>query len=264
MFIDRLAACYKLEHFVGNIPLNIREDIQKHVLQLLAQSDRIVERSNRIDELEFNQDCRICHAVLNMQSDENIDFLTECIKKYPNNTFFLEIRGCLYNFISKRDNALRDFNRIEEISKDDVDNLYHKGGTLRLMGRDNQAIDAYTKFVSVASVDHRKVPDAYYSLGVCTITKGNKDTMARYYEQGLKAEEKQIPFLLPYESTSKELLELALRSFKVLSKGKGKPVTKGKKAIDKPVDPLRKELVVNHRRYTSDFNKLMSSDEHIK
>ncbi|KAF9117525.1 Stress-induced-phosphoprotein 1 [Mortierella sp. GBA39] len=256
-FIGRLAMCYKLEHFVGSMPIDIREVIRKHVLLLLSDSDRTVKLCEKIDELAFNQDCRICHAVLNMQSDENIDFLTECIKKYPNNKFFLELRGCLYNFIDKREFGLRDFNRIEEISKDDVDNLYHKAVTLKLMDRNKQATDAYTKFLSVASADHRKVPEAYYSLGVCTMANRNTDIIARHYEQGLNAEEKQIPFFLPYESTSKELLELMLRNIGGLSMVKENPVVK-------PADLFRKELIVNHRRSISEFGKIMSSDEHAK
>ncbi|KAG0292804.1 Stress-induced-phosphoprotein 1 [Linnemannia gamsii] len=220
-----------------------------------SRSDRTVKLCENIDELAFNQDCRICHAVLNMQSDENIDFLTECIKKYPNNKFFLEIRGCLYNFIAKHESALRDFNRIEEISRDDVDNIYHKAATLKLMGRNKQATEAFTKFLSVASADHRKVPEAHYSLGVCSMTNGNRDITARHYEQGLNTEENQIPFFLPYKSTSKELLELMLRSIGGLSMVKEKPVVK-------PTDPFRKELIVNHRRGISEFGKIMSSDEH--
>ncbi|KFH69475.1 hypothetical protein MVEG_04287 [Podila verticillata NRRL 6337] len=192
-----------------------------------------------------------------MESDENIDFLTECIKKYPNNKFFLQLRGCLYNFIYKHELALRDFIRIEEISKDDVDNLYHKAGTLRLMGRDKQATDAYTKFLFVASADHRNVPEAYYSLGICSMANRNTDSIARHYEQGLNAEEKQIPFFLPYESTSKEMLELMLRHIGRLSKGKEKPVVK-------LADPFRKELIVNHRRGISEYGKIISSDEHVK
>lgn len=256
-FIGRLAMCYKLEHFVGSMPIDIREVIRKHVLLLLSYSDRTVSHCENIDELAFNQDCRICHAVLNMESDENIDFLTECIKKYPNNKFFLEIRGCLYNFINKYEFALRDFNRIEEISKDDVENLYLKACTLKLMGRNKQATDAYTKFLSVASADHRKVPEAYYSLGVCSMANGKTGSIARHYEQGLNAEEKQIPFFLPYESTSKEMLELMLRTIGGLSKGKEKPVVK-------LADPFRKELIVNHRRCISEYGKIMSSDEHVK
>ncbi|KAF9300775.1 hypothetical protein BGZ91_009736, partial [Linnemannia elongata] len=228
-FIGRLAMCYKLEHFVGTMPIDIREVIRKHVLLLLSFSDRAVKHCENIDELAFNQDCRICHAVLNMQSDENIDFLTECIKKYPNNTFFLEMRGCLYNFVTNREFALRDFNRIEQISKDDVENLYHKAVTLKLMGRNKQATDAYTKFLSLASVDHRKVPEAYYSLGLCSMPN----------------------------STSKKLLELMLRTIGGLSKVKENPVIK-------PVDPFRKELIVNHRRGISEFSKIMSSNKHSK
>ncbi|KAG0043300.1 hypothetical protein BGZ83_011557 [Gryganskiella cystojenkinii] len=256
-FIGRLAMCYKLEHFVGPMPIDIHKVIRKHVLLLLSYSDRTVKHSENIDELAFNQDCRICHAVLNMQSDENIDFLTECIKKYPNNKFFLEIRGCLYNFINKHEFALRDFNRIENISKNDVNNLYHKAATLRIMGRNNQATDAYTKFLSVASVDHRKVPEAYYSLGVCSFANRDRDSIARHYEQGLNAEAKQIPFFLPYESTSKEMLELPLRKIGGLVKDKEKPVVK-------LADPFRKELIVNHRRVVSEYGKIMSSDEHVK
>ncbi|KAG0207098.1 Stress-induced-phosphoprotein 1 [Mortierella sp. GBA30] len=256
-FIGRLAMCYKLEHFVGSMPINIRDVIRKHVLLLLSDSDRKVKLCANIDELAFNQDCRICLAVLNMQSDENIDFLTECIKKYPNNKFFLEIRGCQYNFTDKHEFGLRDFNRVEEISKDDVDILYYKAVTLKLMGRSKQATDAYTKFLSVASADHRKVPEAYYSLGVCSMENRNTDIIARHYEQGLNAEEKQIPYFLPYKSTSKELLELILRNIGVLSMVKEKPVVK-------PADPFRKELIVNHRRSISEFGKIMSSDEHTK
>ncbi|KAG9326448.1 hypothetical protein KVV02_001627 [Mortierella alpina] len=264
-FIGRLAMCYKLEHFVGTMPISIREVIRKHVLLLLSYSDRTVQHCENIDELAFNQDCRICHAVLNMESDENIDFLTECIRKYPNNKFFLEMRGCLYNFIKKYELALRDFNRFEEISKGDVDNLYHKAGTLKLMGRNKQATDTYTKFLSVASADHRKVPEAYYSLGVCSMANGNTDRMAngntdsiaRHYEQGLKAEEKQIPFFLPYGSTSKELLEVMLRTIGGLNKVKEKPVVK-------LADPFRKELIVNHRRCISDYGKIMSSGKNAK
>ncbi|KAG0295940.1 Stress-induced-phosphoprotein 1, partial [Dissophora globulifera] len=254
-FIGQLAMCYKLEHYVGSMPIEIREDIRKHVLLLLSESDRAIRHSKDIDELEFNQDCRTCHAVLNMQSDENIDFLTECIKKYPNNKFFLEIRGCLYNFVKNYESAMRDFHRIDEISKDDVDNLYHKAATLKLRGRYKEATDAYTKFLSVASADHRKVPEAHYASGVCIIADGSKDGIARYYEQGMNAEEKQIPFLLPYKSTSKDMLELLLRTTGELSKGKEKPVVK-------LVDPFRKELIVNHRRTVRDFSKILSSDEH--
>ncbi|KAF9286700.1 Stress-induced-phosphoprotein 1 [Linnemannia elongata] len=265
LFIGRLAMCYKLEHYVGIIPIDIREVIRKHVLLLLSYSDRAVKHCESIDELAFNQDCRICHAVLNMKSDESIDFLTECIKKYPNNKFFIEMRGCLYNFIDKREFALRDFNRIDQISKDDVENLYNKAATLKLMGRNKQATDAYTKFLSLASLDHRKVPEAYYSLGLCIMANIkkvgmaniNKERIAQHYKQGLDAEDKQIPFFLPYESTSKDLLEVMLRTIGGLSKVKETPVVK-------PVDPFRKDLIVNHRRAISGFSKIMSSDEHAK
>ncbi|KAG0041136.1 hypothetical protein BGZ90_010052, partial [Linnemannia elongata] len=85
----------------------------------------------------------------------------------------------------------------------------------------------------------------------------NKDRIARHYKQGLDAEEKQIPFFLPYESTSKKLLELMLRTIGGLSKVKENPVIK-------PVDPFRKELIVNHRRGISEFSKIMSSNKHSK
>ncbi|KAG0221258.1 hypothetical protein BGW41_007026 [Actinomortierella wolfii] len=260
-FIRRLAECYKLEHFVGTMPMDIREKVCEQIVLLLAESDRVVQHCNNDDELAFNQDCRICYAVLNMQSDEIIDFLTECIKKYPNNTFFLEMRGSMYNFKEKRELALRDYIRVDELTKDDVDNTYHKAVTLKLMGRNVQAIETYKKFLSLASVDHRKVPEAYYAIGVCVFAKRrdsdmDPDSIAPYYIQGLEAEKEQIPFLLPYDSTSKELLELMLRMTKKLpvinAEVKEKPVVK-------PIDPLRKELIVDHRRGVKQFSKLKNS-----
>ncbi|KAG0220609.1 hypothetical protein BGW41_007782, partial [Actinomortierella wolfii] len=257
-FIGQLAECYKLEHFVGTMPIDIHEKVREQVLQLLAESDHAIERCNNDDELAFNQDCRVCYTILNMQSDEIIDFLTECIKKYPDNTFFLEIRGCMYNFEGKRELALRDYIRVEEISENDVEILYHKAATLRLMGQNDRAIDAYKKFLSVASVDHRKVPEAYYSLATCYVAKietdgidPDMDSITKYYEQGLNAEKEQIPFFLPYQSTNKEILEVALRVTGRSSKVKEKPVVK-------PFNFLRKELIVNHRRCIKDFTGLMN------
>ncbi|KAF9969408.1 hypothetical protein BGZ73_008241 [Actinomortierella ambigua] len=259
LFIRRLAECYKLEHFVGTMPMDLRPIVQNHVLQLLSQSNREVERRGNNDDLAFNQDCRICHYVLNMRPDEIIDFLTECINKYPNNKFFLEARGSMYNFQQKYEHALRDFRRIDQIVTDDVDNLYNKACTMRLMGEKKKAVDAYKKFLDAASVDHRKVPEAYYSMGTCSMSMEIRDIarstklMKLYYEKGLSAEGEQIPFFLPYDSTSKELLEKMLQAVGVLSRVKDKPVVK-------PVDPLRKDLIVNHRRCVSEFSKILNSD----
>ncbi|KAF9900955.1 hypothetical protein EC991_006703 [Linnemannia zychae] len=269
-FIGRLAMCYKLQHFVGSMPFDTLLVVRKFVLLLMSYSDHAVKDCENIDELAFNEDCRICHTILNLDSDENIDFLTECIKKYPNNTFFLGMRGCLYSFIEKYDDALRDFNRVDEISKDDVDNLYIKAATLKLMGRCKQATDAYTEFLSVASPDHRKVPETHYSMGICSLTNGKKDNISRHaekelninnisrhYEKGLNAEKNQIPFFLPYKSTSKEMLELVLRNLGMLSKDQENPVIK-------LADPFRKELIVNHRRGISEFGKILSRNKDIK
>jgi len=41
-FTGPLAMCYKLQHFVGSMPIDIREVIRKHVLLLLSYSDRTV------------------------------------------------------------------------------------------------------------------------------------------------------------------------------------------------------------------------------
>jgi hypothetical protein len=83
------------------------------------------------------------------------------------------------------------------------------------------------------------------------------EIIARHYEQGLEAEGKQMPFFLPYKSTSKELLELMLRSIGRLSMVKDKPVVK-------LADPLRKDLIVDHRRGIKKFSEIMSSDKNVR
>lgn len=253
-FITNLAMSYKLEEYVVSIPMDIREDIQKYVRQLLALSNTIAKKSKSVNDMEFDQDCRLCYAALH--SEECIDFLTESIKKYPDNTHFLELRGCFYNFKKKYESALRDFNRVEEILKDDVDNLYHKAVTLRLMEEQwiEQAMQTYTKFLSVASEDHRKVPEAHYAIGVCKLSSENMDAAIRHFEEGLNAEKKQIPFFLPYDSTSKKVLEM-LQNIKQPNK----VVNKQPNKVVKMTDPLRKELIVNHRRAVYEFNKVRSS-----
>ena len=246
-FITNLAMCYKLEGYVVAIPVDIGEVIRKYVRQLSALSNTIAKQSKSISDMEFDQDCRLCYAVLHSDAD----FLTESIKKYPDNTHFLTFRGCLYNFDENYECAMRDFNRVEEILKGDVDNLYHKAGTLRLMGDKwcEQAMQTYTKFLSVASEDHRKVPEAHYAMGVCALPNGSRDAVMRHFEDGLNAEKKQIPFFLPYDSTTKQMLEM----FRNIEQPNNVVKTKQPNEVVKVTDPLRKELIVHHRRAVNEF-----------
>lgn len=68
--------------------------------------------------------------------------------------------------------------------------LYNKSVILRLLGRNDMAIESYKKFLAEAPIDHRKVPESYYQIASCSlaINKNNFKEIEIYYEKGIEAE----------------------------------------------------------------------------
>ena len=86
--------------------------------------------------------------------------------------------------------------------------LYKKATTLRLIkGKELEAIETYNIFINRAHYDHIKIPESYFSIGVCySILNYNITEIKNMYKLGIKYERYQLPFFIPYDSTSKELL----------------------------------------------------------
>lgn len=271
-FIKNLAQCFRLEHIVATFPVtkiqeakSIADTIISHIHSLRKIKDVDIDPNQQKALLELDQDARLCFAVLNLGSPKLlIEFLSDSIKKYPHNKEFLMFRGNAFSFEQRYEDALRDYNRLLEMEPDNYQFLYFKAVSLRLMGL-STAIKAYEEYISKAPVDERKRPEAYYAMGTCTIVaskeleKSGKKTnqenifkeLKKYYELGLEAEEKQLPFFLPYESNSRMVLEVWVKPEKLLEK-KEQASSTGQTKLK---DPSRKELIIQHRQSINNFRK---------
>lgn len=268
-FIKHLAQCYRLEHIVASFPApkiqlitSIANAIISHIHSLKKIKDEDLDPNLHKALLDLDQDARLCFAILNLGSPNTvIEFLSDSMKKYPHNKEFLLFRGNAYSFEQRYEDALRDYNRLLEMEPDNYQFLYYKAVSLRLMGLSN-AIQAYEEYISKAPIDERKRPEAYYAMGTCTMVSskesGNKTIeekivkeIKKYYELGLEAEKKQLPFFLPYESNSKRMLEVLLKPEKLLEKKELSSSTEQTKLKD----PSRKEIILQHRQSINDFRK---------
>lgn len=81
-----------------------------------------------------------------------------------------------------------------------------------------ESIKFYNKFINFAPKDHRKIPESYYGIGVCYISLNyNIKKIKEYYKLGIIAEQNQLPFFIPYDSTSKLYLSNYIKMFNYLN-----------------------------------------------
>ena len=257
-FVVELAMCYRIEHIVASFPLEMAELAKEIANNVISHIHSLKEKQN-LDKrlLELDQDARVCIAGMSLGNPKFIiEFLSESLKKYPNNKEFLYFRGSAYAFEQKYEEALRDHLKFLELEPENYDVLYFKAVDYRLMNSP-KAIEAYEKFLVKAPADHRKVPEAYYAMGACAFTRNelsdkakisnaSQEAASKYYELGLEHEEKQLPCFLPYESNSKKALELCLKPEMLFEEKKESNSSPAEKI--KLKDPLRKELILLHRR----------------
>lgn len=209
-FIKNLGECCKLDEKVARIPVYLEDKINNICINIIREHENIF---SNIDE-----NARICY-ILNKNPKNIIDFISKCVKKYPNSYYFLWIRSCFYNFLQQREEALQDINILLDKYQNDIEALYCKAVTLRLSkGKSLESIKFYNKFINFAPKDHRKIPESYYGIGVCYISLNyNIKKIKEYYKLGIIAEKNQLPFFIPYDSTSKLYLSNYIKMFNYLN-----------------------------------------------
>ncbi|KAJ3252955.1 hypothetical protein HK103_001054 [Boothiomyces macroporosus] len=237
-----LAQCYLLEHSVASLPLKLLEKYRETVDMLLVNSKV---------NTTFDRNLKICRSILFMQNHEQTTlFLDGCIRDYPNEDFFWNIRGCMKGFMQKYEDGIIDINECIRLNPDRYDYLYDKAVLLRLCDTKpyQKVIEAYQDFIIVSPSDHRKLPESYYAIGMTLLVYNDKDTVKarQYYNMGLEAEKSQFPFYLPYESRSKEML------IRALDKPNSSSFSKSSSSKEEYLsDPLRTEMIVNCRQKIS-------------
>jgi len=112
-----------------------------------------------------------------------ISFLQRCIKHHSNEADFHHLLGCMYAFSNNYGKALNQFERALELEYR-RDWLYEKATAMRFFYSKKEdsikIVEAYKIFLDSNPPDHRKVPEALFSMALCYL--GNKDySTARVY-----------------------------------------------------------------------------------
>ena len=175
---------------------------------------------------ETDKNARICLSYFKVHNPkENLNFVKSCLKKYQECEYFHEINECYLGFLNKYDEAILICNEGLKLFPKSIRLTYDKAVHLRIINKDG-AIATYEDFMKLIEKDHRKFPEAYYSIGICLINLFNKslddkkesktnvfEKAREYYNLGLNAEKLQLPFFLPYKSSSKDFLDQYLTSY---------------------------------------------------
>ncbi|CAF3648778.1 unnamed protein product, partial [Rotaria sordida] len=253
--VHELSECYRLEHIVAQFFVSeMREKVGKIVDQALRRCREMPDYpASQLDE-----DARVCYASLHMDSHELIDqFLNSCKQKYPKSIYFFELSTAVNGWLKRYDAAVYNANAGLELDPMNSNLLIDKAVAWRLLESHNkEAVEVYKSFLAVAPKDHRKVPDAYYSMAMCYLalkTHDGLDVAKKMYEQGKEAEKLQLPCFLPYESSSKKLLEF-LHNVPSLISTKAVPEAAASVVNHKAhlTDPHRIEVIKLHRKWETD------------
>ncbi|CAF1310485.1 unnamed protein product [Rotaria magnacalcarata] len=253
--VHELSECYRLEHIVAQFPII---EMQQNVGQIV---DRALRRCREVPDYpasQLDEDARVCYGSLRMDSKELIDqFLNSCRQKYPKSIYFFEMSTSINGWLEKYDTVVYNANAGLELDPNNSNLLIDKAVAWRQLEHYSEAIEAYKTFLTVAPRDHRKVPDAYYSMAICYLTLKRDDDLdvaKKMYEQGEEAEKLQLPCFLPYESNGKNLLKLVFNIPNLINtKAAPKAATPVVDHKSRLTDPNRIEIIKRHRKWQVDI-----------
>jgi len=129
--------------------------------------------------------------------EEKLQLVKRCVELDPTVPDYHHLLACLFGFVQNNNNGLRAIDRAIEMLPDHQDWLYERASFLEIRQRDQKqyvvdAIEAYLKFMSSNSTDHRKFPEACYFLAQIYFLSGDRPQAKMYYQKGLDAEDPKI------------------------------------------------------------------------
>ena len=71
----------------------------------------------------------------------------------------------------------------------------------------DEAIKTYEFFLKSCPKDHRKIPECYYAMSYIYLMKNDMTKAKNNYEKGIIQERSQLPFFVPYVSTTRDSLK---------------------------------------------------------
>jgi len=281
--LNNMADCYRAESLVARF----FPDWKSKLCGIVKQAFK-----NTNDEMcELDKNARICYVNLGMDSWEHLLTFIKCsLQKYPEEKTFHRLLPDICGFLFRHDEALNGIENGLKLFPDDVGLLYSRGVHLRQSESraNDEVIEAYEKFLSVAPKDHHKIPESYYAIGneyfykLARTYSAQKETrreelehsfriskVEEYYQLGLQAEDIQLPDFLPYKCGQKPIIENNLALLK-MNKLKTTPETPNNETTfaDSQVavepdyvlltDPNRLRAIRSHREDLASRPKLIA------
>ncbi|XP_065639984.1 uncharacterized protein LOC136072655 [Hydra vulgaris] len=245
-FIKMLASAILTYQIVCQMSNIIQTDVLKIVNSVIKKNN------NQKSEIDYF--ARICFAYLNCGDYKLVDnFLTSSLKIYPGDSEMLHLLGCNYLLLNQYENSLKTFEFACSLDPSNYEYIYSKAVALRLLEK-SDAKQFYEKFISIAPADHCRIPESYYSIGLCFFKKDHDylNSISFYYNKGLENEKLQLSCFLPYESTSKlhiqTLLNVSELDTKKLNETLPITIEPSIKSNNKFVDYKRQLTIINHRK----------------
>jgi len=247
-FITLISEAFQIESLVCLMPVHLNEKVIE-----IFKNFIIINKNEQLD----------CQARIGfMFLTKNIEFIGTTLLKYPKTKIMHYLRGCLYCFEQKWDDALIDFEIATKIDPKCYESLYFKFSALFQSKRRKECIESFTKFLSIVPKDYRKLPHAYYTMALAVMSE-NLEKAKEFYEEGLKCENNQIPCFLPYKSTFKDNLSLVFKNindkpkFSSAAQIKSESVESASKGHIRELiakDYRRISLITEHRCYFAAAN----------
>ncbi|CAF0781029.1 unnamed protein product [Brachionus calyciflorus] len=200
---DKMSRAFQIESVVCRIPIEIIEHLIEKLEQILSKRQH--------NDLARNSRLILVH-LKSADYKQNVKLMTESIKLYSSFIPFYEIRASMYCFLRDYINGIKDFDHVIGMEPENTICVYLKASALRNSSRYHEAIEQYEKFIEISPKDNRKIPDSYYSIGLCKLVTESKNLeciklIKDCYHRGELAELDQLPCFLPYEATIKNRLK---------------------------------------------------------
>lgn len=132
----------------------------------------------------------------------SISFMQRCVKQHSNEADFHHLLGCMYAFDKNYRGALIQFERALELEYR-TDWLYDKATAMRYVYFKKEdlikIVKAYQIFLDSNPPDHRKAPEAFYSIALCYLVIKDFSTARVYWEKANDSELDRLPCFRPVE-----------------------------------------------------------------
>eukprot|EP01119_Soliformovum_irregulare_P010811 TRINITY_DN2665_c0_g1_i5.p1 TRINITY_DN2665_c0_g1~~TRINITY_DN2665_c0_g1_i5.p1 ORF type:complete len:1055 (+),score=152.45 TRINITY_DN2665_c0_g1_i5:86-3250(+) len=279
--------CLAISHFLVRVPRTEKE--QMDMIHGLANAYRVCELPVQIPMQniasiirlaeEFYQegieDAAVVYGFLKgcTEFDWAEQFYAECHNKWDQSPYFLHRLAEINCYCKHYSRATANFTRFLQMVPNDVEALYGRAEARRIDGDMAGATQDYLEFLKLSDSKHRKRPEAYYALGVCSLpatlrrpSEVEMQKMAHYYQLGQEAEKDMIPCFFPLTGTSKQVMTNILMSIGKLPQEVKVPVPSASsapsasttKSKDRLNDLRRQHKIQHHNEQVAKVGRMLA------